>query len=156
MERLWAPWRSKFIYNRRQKGCIFCKNPKAKKDKVHYIIKRTKFSFAMLNIYPYNNGHIMVAPFRHKKLLYELSDEEILDLMELLNEMTVRLDKALKPAGYNIGINIGRISGAGFSGHVHIHLVPRWAGDTNFMPILTDTKIIAESLDSMYRRLISK
>lgn len=153
MDRMWAPWRSKFIYNRKLKSCIFCKNPKEKRDKVNYIIKRTKFSFAMLNIYPYNNGHIMIAPLSHKKSLCELSDREILDLMKLTNEMTARLDRVLKPEGYNIGLNIGRISGAGYAGHLHIHIVPRWGGDTNFMPVLADTKIVAESLDSVYKRL---
>lgn len=153
MKKIWAPWRSKFIYNRKLRGCIFCKPPREDKDKASYIIKRTKFSFAMLNIYPYNNGHIMIAPLAHKNNLAKLTDTELLDLMKLLNEMIKRLDRVLKPAGYNIGLNIGKIAGAGYAAHAHIHLVPRWSGDTNFMPILADTKILAESLDSVYKRL---
>jgi len=98
----------------------------------------------------------MVAPFRHVKSLELLSSEELMDLMDVLNATKVRIDKKLNPNGYNIGINIGKIGGAGFAGHVHIHIVPRWAGDTNFMPILTDTKIISESLEAMYRVLNKK
>jgi len=104
----------------------------------------------MLNLYPYNNGHVMVSPYRHVKSLELLSESELLDLMSLVNSTKVLLDKKLKPHGYNIGLNIGKIAGAGFAGHVHIHIVPRWTGDTNFMPLIAGTKIISESLDAMY------
>jgi len=108
----------------------------------------------MLNMYPYNNGHVMVAPKRHKPSLEVLSLPELTDLMLLLNKTTKLLSKVIKPHGYNIGVNIGKVSGAGFPGHVHIHIVPRWEGDTNFMPVLTDVKVISESLRSLYERLI--
>ncbi len=153
MKKIWAPWRSKFIYHRALKGCIFCRALKAKQDKKHFILDRTEFSFSILNIYPYNNGHLMVAPKRHKGSLEDLSREELCDLMMLVQKSIKKIKKALKPHGYNIGINMGKIAGAGFPGHLHIHIVPRWQGDTNFMPVLTHAKIVSESLDSLYKRL---
>jgi ATP adenylyltransferase len=107
----------------------------------------------MLNRYPYNNAHVMVAPYRHVKSLELLKNEELLDLMHLVNATKIKIDRLLKPEGYNIGINIGRIAGAGFPNHVHIHIVPRWAGDTNFMPVVSDTKIVPYSLDDAYTML---
>ena len=153
MKKIWAPWRSQFIYSRKRKGCIFCQGKNAKDDKKHFILERTELSFSMLNIFPYNNGHIMIAPKRHKASMKELNTDELTDLMLLLKKTLKALDKVLKPEGYNIGINEGKIAGAGFPGHVHIHIVPRWSGDTNFMPVLSHTKIISESLDSLYQRL---
>lgn len=153
MDKLWAPWRSKYIYMRKHKGCIFCGSRSEACDKKKHIICRTKHSFAMLNLYPYNNGHVMVAPYRHVKSLDALSNIELVDLFKLLNKVKSLIDKKLKPHGYNIGINLGRIGGAGFAGHVHIHIVPRWAGDTNFMPITAGTKVISESLEAMHKLL---
>ncbi|MFH0764263.1 MAG: HIT domain-containing protein [Candidatus Omnitrophota bacterium] len=154
MNKLWAPWRSKYIYMRKRKSCIFCGRPHGSAgDKKKHIICRAKHSFAMLNLYPYNNGHVMVAPCRHVKSLEQLSDVELLDVFRLLNRIKSLIDKKLKPHGYNIGINLGRVGGAGVAGHVHIHIVPRWAGDTNFMPITADTKVISESLAAMYKLL---
>jgi len=152
MDKLWAPWRSKFIYLRKQKRCIFC-GVKNSNDKNRYIIDRSKFSFSMLNIYPYNNGHLMVSPYRHVKSLDALSADELADMMALVNKTTKKLDKKLAPHGYNIGINIGKVAGAGFAGHVHIHIVPRWNGDTNFIPVIGDTKVVSESLDAMFKLL---
>ncbi len=117
------------------------------------IVKRTKHAFAILNLFPYNNGHVMVVPKKHVKDLSRLTNQELLDVMKLQNEMVELLQKRLKPHGFNIGINIGRIAGAGILGHVHIHIVPRWLGDTNFMPMTAKTKVISESLISLYQRL---
>lgn len=153
MDKLWAPWRSKYIYLRKRSGCIFCGNRDRPKDKTRYILDRSRHSFSMLNLYPYNNGHIMVAPFRHVKNLKDLSGNEQLDLINMVNSTTTILDKKLKPHGYNIGMNVGKVSGAGFGGHLHIHIVPRWKGDTNFMPIIAGTKIVAESLEALYKLL---
>ena len=152
MDRLWAPWRSKYLYMRQNKKCIFCGN-KTSSSKKRYILRRSKYSFSMLNLYPYNNGHVMVAPYRHVKSLELLSQAELVDLMKLVNEMKTDIDKKLKPHGFNIGLNVGRVGGAGFAGHVHIHVVPRWTGDMNFMPVVSSTKIISESLDAMYKLL---
>ena len=144
MKELWAPWRSRYIYSRKKKKCIFC----APKD---YILERSKHSFSMLNIYPYNNGHVMVAPVRHVNSLELLSADELKDLMDLVVKTKKVLDKKIKPHGYNIGLNLGKVAGAGFAGHIHIHVVPRWTGDTNFMPASCGTKVISESLDVMYK-----
>ena len=155
MDKLWAPWRSKYLYLRKNKRCIFCGN-KNSRSKTGYILRRTAHSFSMLNLYPYNNGHVMVAPYRHVKSLELLTDAELTDLMKLVNKTKTDIDKKLKPHGYNIGLNIGRIGGAGFAGHVHIHVVPRWAGDTNFMPVTGDTKVVSESLCAMHKLLKGK
>lgn len=144
MESLWAPWRSKYVYLRKNKKCIFCE-PK------DYVLEKTKYSFSILNIYPYNNGHVMAAPHRHVKTIENLSDKELKDLMDLVIKTKKTLDKKLKPHGYNIGFNIGKAAGAGFAGHIHIHIVPRWAGDTNFMLAVSGTKVVSDSLDAMYK-----
>lgn len=150
-DRLWAPWRIKYIKNIKKQKCIFCQ-AKISKSK-DYVLLRTKHSLAMLNIFPYNNGHTMVAPLRHLKDLAQLKEAEILDLCQTLNRIKKLLDQALRPDGYNIGINLSRHAGAGIPGHLHIHIVPRWQGDTNFMPVLSDTKVISQSLDELYKQL---
>lgn len=154
MNKLWAPWRKAYILKKPTKNCFICdlrKNPA--RDHKNFILKRTSHSFAVLNLYPYNNGHLMVTSKRHVKDLTFLNDLELLDLFHLLNEMYQLLTKSLKPQGMNIGVNLGKSGGAGLPGHVHVHLVPRWAGDSNFMPIIAETKVISESLQSVYRRL---
>ena len=151
MNKLWAPWRNKFIKIKKLRGCIFC--VKGKKDKNLLIVKRSRHSFAMLNIYPYNNGHIMVSPFRHAKDLKALKDDELLDIIKLTRDMQALLEKKLKPHGFNIGINTGKAAGAGYKDHLHIHIVPRWLGDTNFMPVTADTKVMPESLKELYKLL---
>ena len=154
MDKLWAPWRSKYIYLRKKKGCIFCnKKSPGHDDAKNYILARESHSFSMLNLYPYNNGHVMVAPYRHVKTLEGLSDTELLDCMKLVNKTKTNLDKKLKPHGYNICLNIGKVGGAGFAGHIHIHVVPRWIGDGNFMPVTGNTKVMSESLDAMSKLL---
>ena len=153
MDKLWAPWRSKYIYLRQNKKCIFCGNSTVKADGKRYIIERSAHSFSMLNLYPYNNGHIMVAPFRHAKDLQSLTDIELSDLMRLVQRSVRKLEKTLKPHGFNVGLNMGKVSGAGFAGHIHVHIVPRWTGDVNFMPVTAGTKIVSESLDAMYKLL---
>lgn len=153
MKKIWAPWRSKFIYERKRKGCIFCNAALSKNHKKHLVVDVSEHSFSMLNLYPYNNGHIMAAPKAHKSSLEKLSQDEIADLMALLNKTTKLVKKELRPDGFNIGVNIGSVSGAGYPGHVHIHIVPRWKGDTNFMPVFSDVKVISESLNRLYGRL---
>lgn len=151
MDRLWAPWRIKYIKNKRQKKCIFCSS--LKRTRSNYVIFRNAYSFAMLNIFPYNNGHTMISPNRHIGELSQLKDAEALDLIHSLDRAKALIEEVLKPDGYNIGINIAKIAGAGVPKHLHIHLVPRWKGDTNFMPTLYDTKIISQSLDELYKQL---
>jgi len=151
---LWAPWRNEYITLKKAKGCIFCIGKHdAKKDRARYVLRRSKYAFSMLNKYPYNNAHIMVAPYRHKASLASLRENELLDMMHLVKESIKTVNKKLKPHGYNIGVNMGRVAGAGFAGHVHIHIVPRWSGDTNFMPVTSGTKVVSSSLKEMWRLL---
>jgi ATP adenylyltransferase len=151
MDKLWAPWRIKYIKGIKSKKCIFCEG--SKNMQRHYVIIKTKNSIAMLNTFPYNNGHMMASPIRHIRELSQLNETEITDLFHTLNSAKKLLDNVLKPAGYNIGINISRTAGAGIDRHLHIHIVPRWIGDTNFMPVLCNTKIISQSLEELYRQL---
>lgn len=155
MDKLWAPWRISYIKTagRKKSGCLFCRSLKSKRKS--YVFLKNKFSFAMLNIFPYNNGHILISPIRHVARLDALSVNEANDIFGTLRQVIRLLDRVLKPQGYNVGINIGKCSGAGVPGHMHIHVVPRWEADTNFMPVISDTKIIAQSLDELYRQLKS-
>ncbi|MCS7231265.1 MAG: HIT domain-containing protein [Elusimicrobiota bacterium] len=155
MNILWAPWRVKFIRAKKQKGCIFCKKIKEKNDEKNYIIYRGKFCFVILNIYPYNNGHLMIVPYRHIANLEDINSNEFLELFELAKKMLKILKKTHKIEGCNIGLNLGKVSGAGIDNHIHLHLVPRWLGDTNFMPIIGKTKVISEGLNYTYK-LLSK
>lgn len=154
MDKLWAPWRTKYVTKiiGKTKGCVFCKIAKAKNDKTNFIFKRTRYSFGVLNLYPYNAGHALVMPYRHVNDISKLRWEEQEDLLKLLNETKELLDRMLKPSGYNIGMNIGRVSGAGFPGHVHIHIVPRWKGDVNFMPVVGNTRVMSQSLMAVYSK----
>ena len=156
MDRLWAPWRQAYITKvvKEKKGCIFCRIFKAKKDQNNFIFLRQRHSYAVLNIYPYNNGHVLIVSNRHVNDLDQLTKEEKDNLINVLEETKALLTKVIKPAGYNIGINLGRIAGAGFPGHLHIHLVPRWKGDSNFMPVTAGTKVISQSLKSLYEKLV--
>jgi len=151
MDRLWAPWRIKYIAGKKRKGCIFCKAVKARKGE--YVVFKTKYAVCMLNIFPYNNGHLMVAPIRHIKELSALNTLEVLDLFKAITKAMRLLNKIIKPQGYNLGVNLSRTAGAGITGHLHVHIVPRWLGDTNFMPIIHQTKVISQSLDELCRRL---
>lgn len=155
MNTLWAPWRIKYIESvlKNKKKCIFCEAQDPKNSGNDYVIFKTKYSFAILNIFPYNNGHVMVAPIKHTKDLSYLTEAQILDLMKAIAKVRGLLDKVLKPHGYNIGMNISRSAGAGIPGHLHVHVVPRWVGDTNFMPITAGTKVISQSLQELYKQL---
>jgi len=150
IDRLWAPWRVNYIRGKKASGCIFCRRHEEPRN---YVIFKTKHALAMLNIFPYNNGHIMIAPLRHLDSLDKLTDTEAMGLFEAVKLAQRLLDKVVKPQGYNIGINIGKTAGAGIAGHLHIHIVPRWNGDTNFMPTIFKTKVISEALDSLCRQL---
>jgi len=155
---LWAPWRKSYILHlprKKKTSCIFCDMLRSRNDQKNYIVKRTAHAFAVLNLYPYNNGHVLIVPRRHVAEFGQLKDVELLDLIKLQNDLLLRLKKRLKPHGFNVGANLGIAAGAGVPGHLHIHLVPRWPGDTNFMPVVGKAKVISESLKSLYERLIS-
>lgn len=156
MDKLWAPWRMDYVAKPKIKGCIFCRIAKARNDKKNYIFIRSQFCFAVLNRFPYNNGHIMVVPYKHTGDLLKLTSPEILDMHKIL-EKSIRLcDKILSPHGYNIGLNVGEAAGAGIGKHLHLHLVPRWKGDVNFMPITANTKIIPQTLEQFYSLIAQK
>jgi len=153
MEKLWAPWRKEFILGKKEKGCIFCKRHKGKKDKENLILFRGKLSFVIMNKYPYNTGHLMVAPYRHVGKLEKMKQEELLDLASLTQKCVAVLKKTMKPQGFNLGMNLEKVSGAGVADHLHVHIVPRWTGDTNFMPVLGNTKLISLALKDTYEQL---
>lgn len=155
MDRIWAPWRKAYIRADRKprKGCLFCGLLKEKKDVRNYILARTEHSFAILNLYPYNNGHTLIIPRRHVPDLSDLKPEEKLDLLELCEKVKAALATRMKAHGFNLGINLGASAGAGLPEHLHLHVVPRWRGDANFMPVVGATKVISESLDSVYQEL---
>lgn len=149
---LWAPWRMKYITAHQGKTCIFC-DARNKSDEESYVVFRSSNSFAILNIYPYNTAHVMVAPYRHVNSFELLDDEELLDIMKLMKLVLKAIDNEYKPQGYNIGANLGQVAGAGIEGHLHIHIVPRWLGDTNFMPLIANVKVIPEDIKETYSRL---
>jgi ATP adenylyltransferase len=155
MQRLWAPWRETYIakITTKQKSCVFCRILAADQDKRHLIFIRKPYAYAVLNIYPYSNGHCLIVTNRHVDDISKLSQEEYVQLMDLLRETKDFLQTALKPQGFNVGMNFGRIAGAGIPGHVHVHIVPRWKGDHNFMPVTASTKVISQSLSAIYKKL---
>jgi ATP adenylyltransferase len=159
MEQLWAPWRLAYVAAAKpptdDDPCFICQGLAAQDDRHHLIAQRTSLSVALLNRFPYNAGHLLVAPRAHKGELGELHADELLETMETLRRMVRVLDRLLHPDGYNIGLNLGRVAGAGLPGHLHWHVVPRWKGDTNFMPILADTKVIVQALDTLYDLLVT-
>jgi len=151
MDRLFSPWRSKYIESfskpkENPDSCILCEAYKSGNDDDRLIVMTGKLCFVIMNLYPYNSGHLMVVPYKHTAELSDLSDEETLEVMVLLKKMQAALKKTSNPDGFNIGSNLGKVAGAGIDQHVHFHIVPRWNGDTNFMPVLGDTKLISEDM----------
>ncbi|HEY6051404.1 MAG TPA: HIT domain-containing protein [Thermoanaerobaculia bacterium] len=154
MEQLWAPWRMELIKKDAPKeGCIFCDLPRSKNDRENLVLGRTARTFAMLNKFPYNNGHLMVIPRQHASDLQALSDEDHEELGAMLRVALRLVGSAYSPHGANVGMNLGGAAGAGIADHLHWHVVPRWGGDTNYMPVLADTKVMIEHLDESWRRL---
>ena len=150
---LWAPWRIDYIVGEKEDGCIFCNRLKQTDDRKNLILVRGESSFIMMNRYPYNNGHLMVAPNRHEGDIVKVEEDEIREVFSLIQKSTRALSISMKPDGFNIGVNLGRVAGAGVEDHIHFHIVPRWNGDTNFMPVLGDVKVISEHLLSTYDKL---
>lgn len=154
MKQIWAPERMKYILKGREKTCLFCRKPKENRDKENYLLIRGETSFLMLNIYPYSNGHLLVAPYKHVSCLASLEERELLELMVLARKAMELLEKVAQPQGFNMGMNLGKVAGAGIEDHLHLHIVPRWEADTNFMPVLSETKVIPELLESTYQKLM--
>ncbi|MDP4157720.1 MAG: HIT domain-containing protein [Bacillota bacterium] len=153
MENLWAPWRIDYILGKKSPGCIFCDKPAENNDDENLILYRGEYNFIIMNVFPYNNGHMMVVPYRHTAALAGWSHDEQIELMELADLAMELLKKLMKPDGFNLGINMGLVAGAGVADHIHLHVVPRWNGDTNFMPVLSDTRVISEALRMTYGKL---
>ncbi len=157
MDLIWAPWRIWYIQKATtQNGvCFLCSESKTiELDEDNFVLYRGKNCFALLNTYPYNNGHILIAPYRHVRDLKDLTDDEIIEVFRISKIAVNALEKSMGAQGYNIGFNVGEVAGAGCADHIHLHIVPRWSGDTNFMPILGNVKIISEALKNSYERLL--
>lgn len=153
MERLWAPWRLEYVTQAKSQGCIFCEKPQLGDDRAAHIVYRGSLAYVVLNAFPYNNGHVMVAPFAHLSAFEEVPAEILHEMMDIA-QLCVRAYKlTLHPDGINIGFNLGTAAGAGIKDHLHLHLVPRWEGDTNFMPVIGDVRVIPQSLDAAYEQL---
>lgn len=151
MEYLFAPWRMMYIGDdEKQTGCIFCEFPREMNDEKRLILHRSNHCFVILNAFPYNSGHLMVAPYRHVANYDELTSEEFMDLHDLASRCIRMMRKTFEPQGFNLGINMGKVAGAGFDEHVHLHIVPRWNGDTNFMPVISDMRVVPEALHATY------
>ena len=155
MDRIWATWRMAYISDKKHKyeGCIFCDFPKAGDDKEYKILHRGKFAYIIMNAYPYSNGHLMVIPYRHTNDFTSLSEEEATEIMALGQLAIKALKKAYNPDGFNVGWNLGEVAGAGIAQHIHMHVVPRWNGDTNFMPVIGDVRVIPEDLAVGYEKI---
>lgn len=153
MDTLWAPWRIEYILSEKQEGCIFCDKPKQQDDQKNLILFRGVRCFVIMNYYPYNNGHVMVVPYRHTADFGDLSDEENMELMRLISKSIQAIKTTMSPHGFNIGMNLGEVAGAGVKDHLHFHVVPRWNGDMNFMPISGHTKVIPEALEETWNKL---
>ncbi len=153
-KRLWTPWRMEYILDgSKGGGCIFCDYPKEEDDRKSLILFRGEKTFVIMNRYPYSNGHLMITPYSHISDVSLLSGEEMLELSSEIKRSVALLKKAMFPDGFNIGMNMGKAAGAGIDDHLHMHIVPRWKGDTNFMPVLSDTRVMPEALDETYRKL---
>jgi len=154
MEYLWAPWRMEYILGKKKRGCFFCNKLKEKKSKENLILYQGEHVFVVMNKYPYTNGHLMIVPKRHCLSLEQLDNNELKEFFDLLKTSVRALKASFHPHGFNIGMNIGKVAGAG-EDHLHLHIVPRWAGDTNFMPVIGKTKVIPEYLGKTYQKLHS-
>jgi ATP adenylyltransferase len=153
MEKLWAPWRMSYVTVPKAEGCVFCGAPDAADLREQLVLYRGETCFVIMNLFPYNNGHLMVAPYRHTADLAALTTPEQNELMALTRYALLVLQETFQPDGFNLGMNLGRVAGSGIADHLHQHLVPRWNGDTNFMPVIGETKVLPDALYAGYDRL---
>jgi ATP adenylyltransferase len=152
---VWAPWRMAYIMGEKTDGCIFCDKPRQQRDAENHLLWRGDTAFVMLNRYPYNNGHLMIIPQAHVASLTQLTPAQRAELFELTAMGESILQRVLQPQGFNIGLNLGAAAGAGIAEHLHIHVVPRWAGDTNYMTVVGDIRVIPQHLDETYQLLVT-
>jgi ATP adenylyltransferase len=160
MERLWAPWRLSYVATAKppteHDPCFICHGLAEQNDRENLLAWRGRACVVVLNRFPYNNGHLLVAPNAHKANLHDLDGDEVLEMHQTIARMVALLGDIMKPEGFNVGLNLGKVAGAGLPGHLHWHIVPRWNGDTNFMPVLADTRVIVQSLDQLYSYLTDR
>jgi ATP adenylyltransferase len=160
MERLFSPWRSTYIAGftsekKKKETCLFCDVAASRSDTSALVVARYSTCFVMMNLYPYNSGHVMVIPYRHTARLDALSKKEHAEILGVTGTMMRVLEDVMHPDGFNLGANLGRVAGAGIDQHIHFHIVPRWNGDTNFMPTLADTKVVSESMQASYKKILA-
>jgi ATP adenylyltransferase len=153
MRRIWAPWRVQYIHTNNPSGCIFCDKPGEDKDRENLILWRGKLNFIIMNAFPYNAGHLLVVPYRHLGKPEDFSEEERNEHYATVIRAVAVLRAVTGTDNYNIGMNLGRVAGAGIADHIHTHIVPRWNGDNNFMPVIGETRVISESMEDIYRKL---
>ncbi len=153
MKQLWAPWRMEYIKSDKSNECIFCTLPASNNDEKNYILFKGTHSFVIMNTFPYNSAHLMVSPYRHINCITKQNETERNENIELTHECIKILRAVIEPDGFNTGYNIGKAAGAGYDEHIHCHIVPRWEGDTNFMPVLGDVKVHPEHIRSTYEKL---
>jgi len=154
VENLWAPWRMEYILGKREPYCIFCPEGDGHSDEERLIVHRGASSMVMMNKYPYNNGHLLVAPWKHASNPEELGEDEMLALMRWIRRSVEILKKVMKPDGFNVGLNLGSVAGAGVESHLHFHVVPRWQGDTSFIAVFGEVRLIPEYLSETYAKLL--
>lgn len=155
MKEIWAPWRMEYILanSKEHDGCFLCEKAAQENDEENYILYRGQHNYVILNAYPYNSGHLMVVPYKHGGDMEALSADEMADHLRIVSKSLKAMKEAIEAQGFNIGMNIGKVAGAGVTDHLHTHIVPRWEGDTNFMPVIADIKVVPEGLKETYRKL---
>ena len=153
MKQIWAPWRMEYIRKVKERGCFLCDIFQSTDDRNNLVLKRGEYCGLVMNRYPYNNGHIMAMPYRHVNCLEDMNEKEHTELMELASLACTVLRKTIHPDGFNLGMNVGAAAGAGMKDHIHMHIVPRWEGDTNFMPVISEIKVIPQSLFELWEQL---
>ena|SRR5690242_4504449 len=155
MDRLWTPWRYRYISKAQPSdGCIFCTKASESQDAENYILHRGKLNFILLNLFPYTNGHLMIAPYRHVATMAETPAATLTEMMQLARQAEVNLSAVYRPDGFNLGMNLGVSAGAGVADHIHMHVVPRWTGDANFMSTIGETRVLPEELPATYEKLV--
>ena len=153
-QRIWAPWRLRYVKDANKSSeCVFCTKPELGDDREALIVHRGESCFVILNLYPYTSGHLLVMPFEHLGRLQDVEPEITAEMMDLAQQAMRRMESVYSPEGFNVGLNQGRVAGAGVEGHIHLHVVPRWAGDNNYMPVLADTRVMPQSLEESYDAL---
>ena len=156
MKQIWAPWRMEYIRMEKTEGCVLCDKPGENNDETNHILHRGAYNFVIMNMYPYNPGHLLIAPYRHIAGIDEMNTEERNEHFEIVSRCISLIKEEFNPGGLNVGINMGKVAGAGIADHVHTHVVPRWQGDTNFMPVIGETRVIPQALIETYRFLKGK